>query len=75
MRKGLQINQTRTRRICQIVPSATARYDLRAFAYTEIERHGSIDAAIIALMFEKQVSFLVSREIVIWVVSNLFKES
>lgn len=66
--------QTRTQRICQLVPSATARYDLRAFAYTEIEQHGNVDAAIIAMMLHRQTSLLVSREIVMWVVTNLFKK-
>jgi len=62
-----------TQRISQLVPSKTRRYDLRAFAYTEITRHGDIDLAVISMVREKQTSLLIAREIVMWIAGRYKK--
>lgn len=62
------------KRLCQLIPSAGRRNELRAFAYNILERGDSIENAIRMAMREKGISLPVAREVVVWVASNSFKQ-
>lgn len=62
------------KRLCQLVPSAGRRNELRAFAYNILERGDSMDNAILMAMREKGISLSIAREVVAWVASNSFNQ-
>ncbi len=70
----MNVRLTRTQRICQLVPSAGRRNELRAFAYEALQNEPDIDIAILAMMQEKKTSFLVAREVVMWIAKRYMKE-
>lgn len=61
------------KRICELIPSAGRRNELRAFAYESLERKTDIDTAILVMMRDKQTSLLVAREVVMWIVRRYKK--
>lgn len=62
------------KRLCQLIPSAGRRNELRAFAYNILERGDSMDNAIRMAMREKGISLPVAREVVAWVATNSFNQ-
>jgi hypothetical protein len=68
----MSVLSDQNKRLCELVPSKGRRNELRAFAYSILERGDSIDTAILMSMREKQISLPVAREIVAWVAANSF---
>jgi len=62
------------KRLCQLVPSASRRNELRTFAYIILERGDSMDTAILMTVREKGIALPVAREVVAWVATNLFSQ-